>query len=62
MDTREDTPKVAEILSDVAFPAEKWQITTCADVYGADVGLRRKLYSLPARSYESPADVTSTME
>jgi hypothetical protein len=42
-----------EILSELSYPAEKWQITTCAEIYGADIDARRQLYGLPARSYES---------
>jgi hypothetical protein len=47
------TKSLAEILKELSYPAEKWQITTCAEIYGADVNARRQLYRLPARSYES---------
>lgn len=62
MDTVGDGPGIAEIVADVAYPAEKWQITTCAEIYGADVPTLRTLYSLPPRRYDSPADVLSAME
>jgi hypothetical protein len=47
------TNTLPDILNELSYPAEKWQITTCAEIYGADVNARRQLYRLPARSYES---------
>jgi hypothetical protein len=61
MDTMDKTPSLSEILEDLTFPAEKWQITTCADLYGADVHTRRALYGLPAHRYGSADDVTATL-
>jgi Protein of unknown function (DUF2795) len=61
MDTTDDSPSLPEILEDLTFPAEKWQITTCADLYGADVHTRRALYGLPAHQYRSADDVTTTL-
>ncbi|HEV7651539.1 MAG TPA: DUF2795 domain-containing protein [Actinophytocola sp.] len=60
MDTME-APSLSEILDDLTFPADKWQITTCADLYGADVHTRRALYGLPAHRYQSANDVTTTL-
>jgi hypothetical protein len=62
MDTKSEAPSVAEILADIAFPAEKWQITTCADVYGADNSTRRALYSLPPKNYTSADEVREALD
>ena len=60
METTETTG-LAKILDELAYPAEKWQITTCAELNGADVDLRRALHGLPVRVYESAADVTAAL-
>lgn len=52
---------LTKVLDELAYPAEKWQITTCAELSGADVGVRRALYELPARVYESAADISATL-
>ncbi|HEY7594795.1 MAG TPA: DUF2795 domain-containing protein [Actinophytocola sp.] len=49
------------MLDGLSYPAQKWQITTCAELYGADVRTRRALYRLPTRVYESAADVSSAL-
>lgn len=56
-----EAPSLSEILGDLTYPAEKWQITTCAEIYGADVRTRRELYKLPARAYRSPADIAESL-
>jgi hypothetical protein len=61
MDTMDEAPSLSEILDDLTFPAEKWQITTCADLYGADIHVRRALYGLPALRYRSADDVTAML-
>jgi hypothetical protein len=53
---------VTEVLGEVSFPAEKWQITTCADILGADLRTRRALYSLPVQLYHSAAEVTAALD
>lgn len=57
-----DHPSLQEILRDLTYPAEKWQITSCADIYGVDIRTRRALYALPARVYESSADITALLD
>lgn len=52
---------LSEVLSDLSYPAEKWEITTCAELYGADINTRRELYRLPARPYRSAADIAETL-
>jgi hypothetical protein len=61
MDTTDEAPTLAEILRDLTYPAEKWQITTCAEIYGADVRTRRELYGLPARTYRTAAEITDIL-
>ena len=58
MDTME---KLSKILGHVTYPAEKWQITACADIHGVDMRTRRALYGLPARPYRDVADVTRAL-
>lgn len=53
---------LTEVLGDVTYPAEKWQIITCAEIYGADVHTRRELYKLPPRRYESVADIAEELD
>jgi hypothetical protein len=60
MDTLEGT--VAEVLREVTYPAEKWQITTCADLHGTDIRTRRALYSLPVQRYESATEVAAALK
>ncbi|MGB3441092.1 MAG: DUF2795 domain-containing protein [Actinophytocola sp.] len=62
MPITEENPSLRQILQDLTYPAEKWQITTCAEIYGGDVRTRRALYALPARVYSSPADVANALE
>jgi hypothetical protein len=61
MDTLDDTPRLLEILGDLTYPAEKWQVTACADIYGVDMRTRRALYGLPARTYRDADDVAATL-
>ena len=58
----EATTSLPEILGDITYPAEKWQITTCAELYGADIHTRRELYKLPPRVYQSVADIADTLD
>jgi hypothetical protein len=60
-ETTEGAPSLSQILSDLTYPAEKWQITTCAEIYGADIRTRRELYKLPARAYRSAMEIAETM-
>jgi len=55
------TPRLSEILGDLTYPAEKWRVTACADIYGVDMRTRRALYGLPARSYRDVEDITSAL-
>jgi hypothetical protein len=50
-----------DLLADLTFPAEKWEVTACADVRGASAATRRRLYDLPCRTFDSPEDVVSAL-
>lgn len=45
-----DKQSLRFILDDLSFPAERWQIVTAADLYGADVATCQRLRMLPVRS------------
>jgi Protein of unknown function (DUF2795) len=53
---------VRQVLSGLTFPAEKWQIVTQADLYGADAHTRVELHGLPMREYRSPEDITAELD
>lgn len=38
------------VLADLAFPAQRWEIITKADWYGADAGMTHRLQQLPTRA------------
>ncbi len=61
MDTMDAERTLSEILDGLSYPAEKWQITACAEIYGADVHTRRELYDLPAKTYESVEHITDAL-
>lgn len=56
------TEIVRQVLAGLPFPAEKWQIVTQADLYGADTHTRQLLLGLPVREYRSPTDISNTLE
>lgn len=62
MDTTDEGPRLAEILGDLTYPAEKWRITACADIYGVDTPTRRALYALPARVYQDAQEVEAALD
>lgn len=45
-----DKQSLRFILDGLTFPAERWQIVTAADFYGADVATCQRLRMLPVRS------------
>ncbi len=45
--------RLRQVLQDVPFPAERWQLVAWADHYGADATTMQELRSLPARQYLS---------
>jgi hypothetical protein len=65
MDAMNGVKGLSEILGELSYPAQKWQITACAEIYGAGAGIddhiRRELYGLPVRTYESADDIVNAL-
>lgn len=51
-----------EMMRDLSYPVQKWQITMCADIHGADIRTRRALYSLPVEVYHSMSEVIAALD
>lgn len=52
---------VRQVLQGLTYPAEKWQIVTQAELYGADAQTRGELYRLPMGEYRDTSDVTTAL-
>ncbi len=52
---------VTQVLRGLRFPAEKWQILTQADLYGADTATRQRMFALPVRLYRDCPDVARAL-
>jgi hypothetical protein len=52
------------VLAELNFPAERWQIITSADLWGADAGTCERLRRLPLRSkpYRDVQDVVDALD
>lgn len=50
-----------EVLADLHYPAEKWEVITCAEIWGVDLDTRRKLYDLPVRTFGSVREVADLL-
>jgi len=53
---------VRQVLRGLHYPAERWQVITQAELYGADVGTRERLHELPTRRYRSCTDVAAELD
>jgi Protein of unknown function (DUF2795) len=53
---------VRQVLSGLTYPAQRWQIVTQAELYGADVETRLELEALPARQYRDPKEITAALD
>ena len=62
MDKLEGTGRLMEMMRDLSYPVQKWQITMCADIHGADIRTRRALYSLPVEVYHSMSEVIAALD
>ncbi len=62
--TEADKQSLRFILDGLTFPAERWQIVTTADLYGADVGTCQRLRMLPLRDrpYRDLQEVVRALE
>lgn len=54
--------RLAMVLGELQFPAQKWTIQTAADLYGADVRTRTELQDLPEVVYHDIEEVVSAVE
>jgi hypothetical protein len=61
MDLMNEPARLAEILADLQFPAEKWEVITCAEIWGVDLETRRRLYGLPVQTFESEREVVEAL-
>jgi hypothetical protein len=61
MDSSDPGVDLREVLGNLSYPADKWQIVACAEVYGFDYATRRTLHALPVRRYSDPAEVVSVL-
>ena len=53
---------VRQVLRGLTYPAERWQVITQAELYGADIETTSRLHDLPMRRYRSTSDVTKALE
>lgn len=62
--TEADKQSLRFILDGLSFPAERWQIVTAADFYGADVATCQRLRMLPLRNrpYRDLQEVVRALE
>lgn len=61
MASNNEPARLSEILVDLHYPAEKWEVITCAEILGVDPETRRKLYGLPVRTYENVREIADTL-
>jgi len=54
-----DVQRISDVLADLCYPAQKWQVLAEADHYGADSASRSQLWALPAGTYP---DLDSVLE
>lgn len=57
----EDDQRVRQILRGLHFPAEKWQIVTQAELYGADAATKDQLHRLPLGEYRNSSEVAANL-
>ena len=56
------TRTIAQMLDGLTFPAEKWQVVTQAELYGADAGTCQELRGLPLRAYRDCGEVSRLLD
>ncbi len=54
--------RLRQVLAGQRFPAQRWELISGAEHYGADARSRQELQSLPAKQYASLAEVLLTLE
>jgi len=52
------------VLDGLTFPAQRWEIITTADLYGADAATTDRLRRLPSRNrpYRDLRDIVTTLD
>lgn len=62
--TELDKQSLCFVLADLTFPAQRWEVLTQADLYGADAVTRERLRQLPTRStpYRDMQDIIDALE
>ena len=62
--TELDKQSLCFVLADLAFPAQRWEILTQADMYGVDGVTRERLRLLPSRSapYRDMQDIIESLD
>ncbi|MDD7942544.1 DUF2795 domain-containing protein [Actinomycetospora lutea] len=53
--------RLAAVLGDLTFPADRWQVLTTADMYGVDTVTRTMLERLPERRHHSLGEVVAVL-
>lgn len=53
--------RLAAVLGDLAFPADRWQVLTTAEMYGVDTVTRTLLQRLPERRYHSLGEIVGVL-
>jgi Protein of unknown function (DUF2795) len=61
MEPTEESLELNEVLAELHFPAEKWDVISCAEIWGVDLELRRRLYALPVRTFENEREVAESL-
>jgi hypothetical protein len=56
-----ESGNLTEILAELDYPAQKWDIISCAEIWGVDVETRRRLYDLPVRTFENVREVADSL-
>ncbi len=52
-----DETRLRQVLEGLRYPAQKWQIVTWAETYGADATTKTELAGLPLAPYRCVGDV-----
>ena len=61
MEPMADPDRLTEVLADLHYPAQKWDVITCAEIWGVDIETRRRLYGLPVRTFEHAREVVDAL-
>lgn len=59
--TSADETRLRHVLDGLSYPAQKWQIVTWADFYGADATTRNELAGLPTAAYRGVDEIIAAV-